>query len=370
MSWPAWTEALKERFVADEASAFLVVGDIHGAHWQVEGEALDAANVLVRLLARSRPVVGVLRTGVGGGLRFPTFADEKKFDELVDAALLLSGTAAALSARVPSEALGRIWQALNTHGTDQAYMVVDVDALLPRRRKRVDPIPTAPGLFDWPDHPVLRNSNNVVVFLTTSTDAVRPELVEACSVIHLDGTPVLDDAAEMALDHLTEDVPMAPVTDAAPELPAAHDVAPPPAMPVAAAAEPRIPAAPQPPLATAGFEVLIPLLEKALVRALLQHPEEHRPKKLPVMDAVASVMEQAGASWHGLTFSLGEEDEVIVDGDGGGDFLAMWKADIALDAAGGMMLKALTGGFSEANPPDLDETAMRALAKRVAKKLK
>ena len=43
--------------------------------------------------------------------------------------------------------------------------------------------------------------------------------------------------------------------------------------------------------------------------------------------------------------------------------------DIALDAAGGMMLKALTGGFSEANPPDLDETAMRALAKRVAKKL-
>ncbi len=354
MSWPAWTEALKERFVADEASAFLVVGDIHAKSWQVEGEMLDAANVLVRLLARSRPVVGVLRTGVGGGLRFPTFADEKKFDELVDAALLLSGTSAALSSREPVEALGRIWQALNTRGTDQAYMVVDVDNLLPRRRKRVDPIPTAPGIFEWAEHPVLRQSNNLVVFLASSLEAVRPELAQTCSVIRLDGTPVLDEEAQQALEHLQEDVdaPSAVVAE-----PSARGVVPPPAPPPV-------------PVAIAGYEVLIPLLEKALVHALVLHPEEHRPAKLPVMQAVAEVMEQAGAGWHGLSFALDEEGAAVVDGDGAADFLAMWKGDIALDAASGMLLKALTGGFSESNPPDLDETAMRALAKRVAKKLK
>ena len=49
--------------------------------------------------------------------------------------------------------------------------------------------------------------------------------------------------------------------------------------------------------------------------------------------------------------------------------MAMWKSDIALDAASGMLLKRLTGGFSEASPPALDETAIRALAKRIAKKL-
>jgi len=352
MSWPAWTEALKERFVADEASAFLVVGDIHAKRWMVEGESLDAANVLVRLLARSRPVVGVFRTGIAGGLRFSTFTDEKKFDELVDAAMLMSGAAVALSARVPMEALGRIWQALNTVGHDQAYMIVDIDNLLPRRRKRIDPVPTAPALFDWPQHPTLRKSNNIVVFLTTSLEALRPELVEACSVIRLDGTPVLDQTTQAALEHLQEDVGSPSVIDA-PSIPGA---APAPA-----------PAAPPP---TAGFEVLLPLLEKALVRALLDHPEEHRPKRLPVMKAVADVMEQGGAGWHGLTFSLDEEGDVVVEGDGGADFLGMWKGDIALDAAGGMLLKALTGGFSAGSPPDLDETAMRALAKRVAKKLR
>jgi hypothetical protein len=352
MSWPAWTEALKERFLADEASAFLVVGDIHAKQWMVEGESLDAANVLVRLLARSRPVVGVMRTGVAGGLRFPTFADEKKFDELVDAAMLLSGAAVALSAREPMEALGRIWQALNTVGHDQAYMVVDVDNLLPRRRKRIDPIPTAPALSDWPAHPTLRKSNNIVVFLTTSEEAVRPELVQACSVIRLDGTPVLDEATAVALEHLQEDVTSPAAAD--PPAPQGGDVEAPAAAP----------------LPTAGFEALIPLLEKALVQALLDHPEEHRPKKLPVMKAVADVMELGGAGWHGLRFSLDDEGEVVVEGQGGDDFLAMWRADIALDAAGGMMLKALTGGFSATHPPDLDETAMRALSKRVAKKLR
>ncbi len=349
MSWPAWTEALKERFVADEASAFLVVGDIHAKRWLVEGESLDAANVLVRLLARSRPVVGVLRTGMAGGLRFSTFTDEKKFDELVDAAMLMSGAAVALSARLPMEALGRIWQALNTVGHDQAYMIVDIDNLLPRRRKRLDPVPTAPRLFDWPHHPTLRKSNNVVVFLATSLEALRPELVEACSVIRLDGTPVLDETTAAALEHLEEDVGSPSVVDVSSSV----------------GAEPA--AAPLP---AAGFEVLMPLLEKALVRALLDHPEEHRPKRLPVMKAVADVMEEGGAGWRGLTFSLDDEGDVVVEGDGGADFLAMWKGDIALDAAGGMLLKALTGGFSAGHPPDLDETAMRALSKRVAKKLR
>ena len=297
MSWPAWTDALKDRFIADEASVFLLVGDIHAAKWSVEGSDLDAANVLVRFLARSRPVVGVLRTGVGGGLRFPTFADESKFDQLVDAALLMSGQAVALSAREPTQALGRIWQALTTHGVDQAYMVVDVDKLLPRRSKRIDPIPTAPTLFEWPEHPTLRQSNNLVVLLTTDLDAVRPEMVEAASVIRLDGEPVLDSATEAALEHLQADV-----STSAP--PAIDAVA--PSAPVAGE--------PPAPLATAGYEVLEPLLQKALTTALLQHSEQDRDAKLPVMHAVALVMEAGGAPWHGLTFRLGEEGEALVDG--------------------------------------------------------
>jgi len=381
MSWPRWTDELKDHYLGDEASAFLVVGDIHAERWQVDGVSLDAANVLVRYLARTRQVVGVLRNGVAKGLRFSTFADEQKFDELVDAALMVTGNALALSPREPLEAMGRIWQALNTRGTDQAYMIVDVDKMVPGRRRRVDPIPGAPSLFDWPDHPVLRQSNNLLVFLAPSVDSVRSELAEACWVIDLStsGEPTAEQRAAMA--HLTQDVldddvssseGAGPASEPAPASEAADvppQPSPPPTEPAAEAAAPE-PAAPPAPAGPLSWEDVVPHLERALVAALVAHPEEHRPAKLPVMDAVALTMEGLGSvGWSGLTFSLDDEENAAVEGTGSDDFIAMWRGDIALDAAAGMLLKALRGGFSESAPPDLDETAVRALAKRITKKL-
>ena len=368
MSWPRWTDELKDHYLGDEASAFLVVGDIHAERWLVDGDRIDAANVLVRFLARTRPVVGVLRNGVGPGLRFPTYADEKKFDELVDAALLMSGEALALSSREPLQAMGRIWQALTTSGVDQAYMVVDIDQMVPARRRRVDPIPGAPGVFAWPQHPTLRQSNNLLVFLAPSVDAVRQELVDACWVIDLasSGEPTADELT--ALDHLTEDVgPSGP-----PPAAAAAPSAPPPSVAPVPAPVPA-PASPAPPPAADGpltWEAVVPVLEQALVASLIAHPEDHRPAKVPVMEAVALTMDALGdRGWSGLSFGLDAEDNAAVEGPGSDEFIALWRGDIALDAAAGMLLKALKGGFSQAAPPDLDETALRALSKRIAKKL-
>ena len=391
MTWPRWTDELKDHYLGDEASAFLVVGDIHAERWLVDGERLDAANVLVRYLARSRSVVGVLRNGVGPGLRFATYADEKKFDELVDAAILLNGKALALSPREPREAMGRIWQALTTTGCDQAYMVVDVDQMVPARRRRVDPIPGAPGLFEWPSHPTLRKSNNLVVFLASSADAVRPELVEACWVIDLakSGEPT---AAQLAaMQHLTDDVleddapsevpadgstpstapTVSPASDAPAAPAASDDLGPPPEPPGSELPPvPTVPAAPTAPAGPLTWEDVVPHLENNLVACLLAHPEDHRPAKLPVMDAVAKTLDTLGSrGWGSMVFSLDEEGKASVEGAGADEFIALWRGDIALDAAAGMLLKALKGGFSQASPPDLDETALRALSKRITKKL-
>ena len=346
MTWPTWVDELKDRYLDEEASAFLVVGDIHAKRWEVEGEPLDAANVLVRLFARTRPVVGVLRTGMAGALRFPTFSEEKKFDELVEAALLLSGKALALSSREPVPAMGRIWLALTTRGTDQAYMVVDADALAPARKKRLDPIPGAPPLFEWASHPTLRRSNNVLVFLVSDAASLRPEFVASCAVIRLDGAPAVDAAA---LQHVADDVvePVAPQESGGPT---ATDV-----VPVRASDD--------------AVAALQEELHLALTASLIAHPEDHRAAKIPVMEAVAVVLARHGAAAEGIGFDLDEEGKVLATGEGGDAFLALWRSDIALDASAGMLLKALPSSFSAASPPQLDETAIRALAKRVAKRL-
>jgi hypothetical protein len=349
MPWPAWIDWIKERYLDDEASVFLVVGDIHTARWSAEGETLDAANVLVRFLAQTRPVVGVLRAGPGGALRFPTFAEEKKFDELVDAAMVMQGRALALSARDPMQALGRMWLAMSTRGTDQAYMVVDVDQLAPAKRKRQDPVQGAPELNLWATHPSLRQSNHIVIFLAKSVDDVRPDVVRGCAVVSVDLTEAPMSASELeALQHLQADV--------APQASGASAARPVDAVPVANAAD-------------EALEALSGELAHALVHALVQHPEEHRAAKLPVMEAVATVLELHGSSWSGLVFTLDAEGAPVCEGKGASDFMAAWRADIALDASAGMLLKALRGGFSEQSPPDLDATALRALTKRVAKKI-
>ncbi len=49
MGWPDWIEELKERYLADEASVFLLYGDVTGDRWQVDalhGEFEHAANLL------------------------------------------------------------------------------------------------------------------------------------------------------------------------------------------------------------------------------------------------------------------------------------------------------------------------------------
>jgi hypothetical protein len=217
---------------------------------------------------------------------------------------------------------------------------------------------------------VLRRSNNLIVFLAPSVDSVRAELVEACHVIDLSHVPVPSEAELAALDHLHDDVlagsgesDLDTTLVPAPE----RDVSLP---------EPQVAPVPQgsPQVGDLTFEVtwqtVLPVLEKQLVLQLLAHPEEHRPAKLPVIAAVGqTVATLGGPDFRQVELSVGEEGEVVASGPGADDLLALWRGDIALDAAAGMLLNELKGGFSEASPPDLDETALRALSKRVAKKL-
>ncbi len=184
MAMPGWIEELRARFLADEASAFLVHGDVADKVWDADGETLDAVGVLVRFLRPTRPVIGILRPHPPPSrLEFADFTDRAKFDNLVRAFEAVEARTDHLDEQNPERALGRIWRALSTAGTDQAYLVTETDRIVPAHRKRVEPIPGAPDLFSWPRHATLRRSNNVIVFLAEEPSAVRVELREAATPI-------------------------------------------------------------------------------------------------------------------------------------------------------------------------------------------
>lgn len=332
MSWPGWIDELRERYLADEASVFVIDGVTDG----------EPAKQLVQFLKRTRQVVGVLRPAPPPSrLEFADFTDRTSFERLVKAADVLAGGALAVSEAEPSGALARIWRALSTQGVDQGWIVTDTERLVPAPRKRVDPIPGAPDLFAWARHPTLRQSNNVLVFLANDVANVRHELLDGAAHVSIAGRLHLGaEGAESASDPLTADTEDLLATMEAP--------------------------APPPPVEPT--DDLRADLEAALVHALVTHPEEHRPAKLPVMEAVARVVAARRPDrWGALSFSLDAEGAPLVQGPGADAFLAAWQADIALDASAGMLLKALPSAFSEQSPPALDGTGIGALVRRVGR---
>ncbi len=201
---------------------------------------------------------------------------------------------------------------------------------------------------------------------------MRAELVAAAALVHVDRTPVVPIDQLVAETHLAEDVrtpvPASQVLASPQAFVAPAPAAPPPPPDIDAAEvadlfdDDGVPV-PEDPLATLRGE-----LRQEVVRALITHPEEHRADRIPVMDAVACVLarrlpETLGA----LTFQLDDEGAVVVDGPGEEWFHSVWRGDIALDASASMLLKSLPSGFSAQARPHLDDTAVAALAKRVAR---
>lgn len=358
MSWPTWVDEIARRYLADEASVFVVHGDVEAAQWSAEGVAqpLDAPHLLVRFLRRSREVVGLLHPGPPPArLEFADYTDRAKFETLVRAADVLAGKALPLVETDPMHCLGRIWRSLSTVGTAQAYLVADTERLMPAAKKWLEPVPGAPGLPEWASHPQLRRSNNLVVFFCRSLDGVRPEFLgPAVARVALRDVPRRAAEAPAPADALEAVVEVEPSDEVA---------APPPADPVPAPAV-AAPAAPPPPPEEGGG--LSEDLERAIVECLGVHSEESRPARVPVMAAVARVLEaHAPGRFGALRFAWDAESGVQIEGEGADAFRAAWSGDIALDAAAGMILGKLPAGYKPSGSTAFDPTGMKALTRRV-----
>ncbi|MEM6931153.1 MAG: hypothetical protein AAF602_29755 [Myxococcota bacterium] len=374
MRWPTWIDELKARYLADEANVFVLHGAVEGTTFPIGDEQLDCIGVLQRFLARTRPIVGVLRPWpLPSRIEFDGIMDRTRFENLVKAHDFVEGRIEPLQETDPTEALARIWRALDTTGTDQAWLICDAQRIAPGHRKRVDPIPGAPGFLEWPREPSLRASNNLVVLLVPELGDLRTELLEGSATIAVAPPPDLTTtpSALPRFEDLDTSPPGAPERALPPDLEGALGDQPDPTL-VPPDEEDLLQEpdeAPTPSAAALDPEELVPELRSALGRTLLAYDAAQRTALLPVMDATSQVLASHRPDhWGTLSFALDDDDQPAVSGPGAKAFLALWRGDITLDAAGSMIVKALPED-GPGDPPDIDATGLRVLAKRVAKAL-
>ena len=143
MTWPQWIETLKERYLANQASVFVLHGAVSSGRWSYAGESLDCPGILRRFLERSRDMVGLLEwetatLAVKPRLRFPGIQDGGRFARHLGARMVLDGITESLQPATPEKALGLIWLALDTPGASPSAWPT------PKRAMPLRPVCKAP----------------------------------------------------------------------------------------------------------------------------------------------------------------------------------------------------------------------------------
>ena len=393
MTWPQWIETLKERYLANQASVFVLHGAVSSGRWSYAGESLDCPEILRRFLERSRDMVGMLEwetatAAVQPRLRFPGIQDGGRFARHLGARMVLDGITESLQPATPEKALGLIWLALDTPGASQGWVLTQAQRLAnAQARHAVETGLKGPGLETWATASWLRESNNVVVLLVEDLAQLSQALVAQCSVISVPESslpapvaavsePTADDAmaeVEAALSAAGSDSPdplslsrgsSEPLADDRPIEPL-KNVEEQPARVMDAEPSGVAPAIAEPARPT-------PSIDGALRRAILRSPKGPWPHCLPGREALAEVLQQRAPQHFGaLSFEV-VDDQVRCSGLGAEQFETWYRGDIAVDAAVGMALGALeppAAGFSEETLPVLASPAIRALNRRIDKYL-
>ncbi|GEM_PF-5529188 len=320
LSWPDWIETLKARYLADEASVFLLHGrGVADGRWIVDGQTLDCLTTLNRFLRSSRQILGVVDPELG--LSFADPADQNRFRGLVEAERVLSGSTNVLRDEQPREALTMVWRAMSAALPPvQGYVLLFAEAFSGNMKKGMRELPEGvPSLSRWPSDPVVREGDKVVVMLAEALDGVHPELVAAlgAGLVEVDGHR-----------------PPVPVTDEVTDLPELYDL--PPAV------------EPSPPAEAGALEAAF---EAAFAEALASSVPQG--DAMPVRQALAVVAGQHGRF------------EGVADGEG---FAHWYASDVVLRAAAEQLMTAAQGS-RELSEVLHENAQVRVLVRRLTRLL-
>jgi len=180
--WPLWSDELKARYLAGEASAFLLHGNIRDLFWFPEqggGQWLDLPSFLRRFFLRSKDLVGTYN--LSQGLSFENKGQEKAFKLAVNAQRVLNGEASlAELPRFPNEAVPVIEQLITSSAQRSAIIMDFFETVAPRGDlsfMSVEDRANLVAMQRWSTDPAFLATDNVVVLLTEHLSDVSPRVV-------------------------------------------------------------------------------------------------------------------------------------------------------------------------------------------------
>lgn len=195
---PPWTQELRDRYLAGEASLFLLHGNVRDLHrWENGGPAewLPLRQFLERFLGRTRDIV--VCYNVSQGLLFPDRTHERRFQRAIDAVRAKRGDEpVGMLPRTPAAVIPLV-EDLITDPTNASGVVLDyVETIAPSGDPTflaVEDKANLVSLQRWASDPAFLSTDNLVVLVTESLNDVSRRVV-ASPQLHAIQIPFPDEA--------------------------------------------------------------------------------------------------------------------------------------------------------------------------------
>jgi hypothetical protein len=131
---PPWADELRRRYLAGEASLFLLHGNVRDVvPWVDDGGEvvwLDLRRFLERFLGRTRDIVAYYN--ISQGLLFPSDAQEQRFKRAIDAGRLMERQPALDGLpRLPGEAVPVIEELITNPGLTSGVVIDFLETIAP-----------------------------------------------------------------------------------------------------------------------------------------------------------------------------------------------------------------------------------------------
>ncbi len=168
---PDWAEELRNRYLAGEASMFLLHGNVRDLQpWRIGGNESyhDLRGFLEAFLSRTRDIVGYYN--VSQGLCFTKPAHQSRYQRVVDAKRLLSGTQKTVGLpRTATEAIPAIEQLITEPSQSSGVIIDFFEMIAPQGDVSFmvhDDKANLVSLQRWSSDPAFITTDNLVILIT------------------------------------------------------------------------------------------------------------------------------------------------------------------------------------------------------------
>lgn len=208
-SLPAWAASLRDRYLAGEASLFLLHGNVRDLQPWREDDGIRWIGLpafLEQFLARTRDVL--VRYDVSRGLAFPDRVHERRFTQVVDARRALEGQHALPT--LPRDIGGALEaiEAVITDPSQRSGVILDFFEMIAPRADAafltLDDKAARVRLRRWSSDPAVLSTDNLVILVAESLADLSPDVVSSPQLVTIQ-VPYPDRTARQAYLDVTLD---------------------------------------------------------------------------------------------------------------------------------------------------------------------